>query len=417
VKEQPFRTGCFYWPRRGGPLFLAAGYDSWSDERFDQGEIRDELGHVADVGFDFVRVLLPWDSLQPDPHRLRGALLDRLGLILDAAGAMGLAVQLTLAGQHGGTLLLPQWLLATDPLSARREASMRLISSGWEAPWSPGDLYMDQGLLSAQRYVWKEIARNFAAHPALAELDPGAGGLLSAISPGHAEDALRWLEAVAEAARESDPVLPLLYSDGAALLEQGSLPRLDSLRDAVDHLAVAATPAASALARDGIDARWPEFLLLLARTLAHAPVGCAAIAVATRSPGMLDAAPRTEAEPGPLLYPEEEQARFFAEVLPNLRDLEIPLLCHAVWADAPTELYGQPPFDMNRLLRHSGLLRADGSEKEAANVWRSFHTRSAREEPARLGRDLSLDQEEWYQRRPDSAFLAQLYKDYRAGVI
>lgn len=386
-----FRTGCRYWSRRAGPFFFADGWD--------EGEIADELAHIGDVGFDFVCVALPWEAIQPTATLLRSPLLDRLEAFLERAQAAGLTVQLTLAGQVGGTLFLPRWLLATEPEAPRLTPQMRLISEGAALPWSLGNLYDEAALLNAQRHLWREVVRTFAPHPALTEVDLSAGDLLSAAPPRHPDEAFRWWEALREVA--GNPVLTLLYTAGLAWLQPGSAPRLAAWRAAVGHVALATVPRTGAKPTEA-DSAWPCFLMRLAQTLAQAPVGCATLGLPTAPDG----------------YPEEEQARFFSEVLPALHALGVPFICHAAWADAPPALNAAPPYDANTMLRHSGLLRADGSEKEAAALWRTFN----RQHGHRLGADapatLGLDPDEWYHpraARPDA--LAQLYPRHHAGEV
>lgn len=415
MSETAFRSGCAYWPRRKGPFFLASEFGAWEVGPFDRGEVQDELSHIADFGFGFVRVALPWEAAQPDALRLRTALLDRLVALLDAAQSAGLEVQLTLLGQLGGSLFVPDWTLARDPEAAGQPANARLISSGWETPWPLGNLYEDAALLRAQRYLWQEIAANLAAHPALVELELGAGGLLTAAPPARRDAAFEWWETVSEAATASDPALPLLYSDGPALLMQPGLPPLAEWQQAVGRLGLAvSTPEADATGR-AADA-WPRFFLGLARTLAHAPVGCTALGLPTRQHTQNDTASEPNRQPRTLRYTEEEQARFFSKTLPALRDDGVPFVCHAVWADAPLELLATPPYDRNVALRHSGLLRADGTEKEALRAWQRFHDQPA-PSSSNEGRSLELDEEAWYRRRSEEGYVATLFQRFKTGEI
>jgi hypothetical protein len=118
------------------------------------------------------------------------------------------------------------------------------------------------------------------------------------------------------------------------------------------------------------------------------------------------------------MHAEEEQARFFDRVLPALYQAGVPMLCHAAWADLPPGQQQQPPFDRNLFLRHSGILRASGTEKEAATIWRSFHRNLAgQEEPQPAGRPLDLDPDEWYQRRGEAGYVAGLYQMFLNGEV
>lgn len=428
MKNETFRTGCRYWPRRKGPFFFAGGFGSWELNLWDVGEVRDELSHIADIGFDFVRLALPWEVLQPSATRIRPALLNRLLLLLDAAEAAQLNVQLTLAGQLSGTLFIPYWLLATKPEMAFHTMQKRVITEDWVSPWPLGNFYQESSLLAGQRLFWREMTRHFAAHPALTEIDLSAGGLLSVVPPRNPEEAFRWWEALSESASEEEIIL--LYSDSPALFMQSTnrVPRLHEWHGTVGQLAIATTimdgnANGEEALRAEVDQTWPLFQMLLARTLAHAPVGSISLGVPTSQAGaryldLEELYPAQEAKPHPIvLYAEEEQARFFHETLPALYNIGLPFICHTVWADAPPNLQPTPPYDQNIPLRHAGLLRADGREKEAASIWRSFHAERANRAPPTSIRSLEIDEDEWYQRRHEVDFISTLYQRYRYGEI
>lgn len=433
MQEESFRTGCRFWPRRKGPFFLAGGVGHWSYELWDVGEVRGELSHLADVGFDFVRVGLPWEALQPAPQRLRSLLLNRLELLLEAAQASGLTVQLTLLGQLGGTLFLPDWLLAREPHTPRLASQRRVVSEDWISPWPLADFYQLSSLLAGQRWVWREIAHHFAAHPALTEIDPGGGGVLTAAPPHNPEQAFGWWEEILAEAKEGG--LAFLYSDTASLLMSSTTPRLHEWQTTVGMLAIA-TSIAEGDTKGQLDVKWPLFQMQLARTLAHKGVACGSLGVPTSDKGFVDEIvpikselksiePEKASQQRIKRYAEEEQARFFSEVLPALHKLALPFICHVTWADAPSRLYTSPPYDENIRLRHAGLLRADGREKEAATIWRDFHASLPPMERGGAGargrgkesRLLDIDQKEWYHRCHEPDFIPTLYQKYRHGEI
>lgn len=405
MKQERFLTGCRYWPRTKGPFFFAGGFGRWELGLWDVGEVRDELSHVADVGFDFVRVGLPWAELQPSRGLIRSALLNRLVLLLDAAEAAGLTVQLTILGQLGGTLFVPYWLLAMTPEMALNTAQKRVITEGSLWPWRLGNFYEDSSLLAGQTLFWGEMARHFGAHPALTEIDLSAGGLLSTLPPTHPDQAFRWWERLSECVAQEGVLA--LYSDGPELLMQSTnhVPRLHEWQATVGRLGIATTVMGS----DGqIDVTWPLFQMQLARTLAQTPVGCISLGVPTSQQAQ---------DIAPTAYREEEQARFFQEVLPALYHLGVPFICHTNWADALSQHHPTPPYDESIPLRHSGLLRSDGREKEAASVWRSFHSQLDKSTSPTSTRPLDIDQDEWYHRRHQPDFITTWYQQYRHGEI
>lgn len=426
MAEETFRTGCRYWPRRKGPFFLAGGVAHWDATLWDRGEVRDELSHLADIGFDFVRIMLPWEALQPRADHLRPILLNRLVHLLDDIEAAGLTLQLTIAGQLAGTLFVPYWLLASQPDMMLHTPSQRVMTEDWLSPWPLGNIYEETPLLTGQRLLWQELTRHFAAHSALSELDLSAGGLLSLLSARNPEIAVQWWQMLAEQA--GDGGLKLLYSDRAALLMQPTerFPYLHEWQETVGQLAIATTMMDSGT-KGAADEKWPLFQLQLAHTLAHAPVGCISLALPTVPANSshldLDQAlhqnqNQDPAMPNPpIFYTEEQQAHFFDTTLPALYHIGVPFICHNTWADAPPTLHASPPYDQNIPLRHAGLLREDGREKEVTSIWRTFHAQQANHPAPTSIRRLDIDQEEWYQRRHEADFVTNLYKQYQYGEI
>ena len=421
MATQTCRTGCRYWPRMKGPFFFAGGFAHWEAKLWDRGEVRDELSHIADIGFDFVRIMLPWNALQPTASHLRTPLLNRLAALLDTIEEVGLTLQLTIVGQLAGTLFVPYWLLASQPEMARHGLSQRVIAEDWISPWPLGDLYEENSLLAGQRLLWHELTRHFATHPALTELDLSAGGLLSLLTPRNPEIAVNWWQMLAE--QTGDDSLSLLYSDSPALLMQPTarFPYLHEWHDTVGQLAMATTVRDSGT-KKAADEKWPLFQMQLAYTLAHAPVGCISLALPT-APANRSHRLEEEQDPAnphpPLFYTEEQQAYFFHRTLPALYDIGVPFICHSTWADVPPTGYSMPPYDENTPLRHAGLLREDGREKEVTSIWRTFHfhaEKASKATPASIRR-LDIDQDEWYQRRHEPDFVTTLYKQYQHGEI
>jgi hypothetical protein len=82
-----FSLGVTYWPRQAGLLF-------W--QRYDRGPVRDELAHIAALGFDTVRLCLVWEDFQPGPTRINSRAMRSLEHALDTAHTVGLRVVLAL---------------------------------------------------------------------------------------------------------------------------------------------------------------------------------------------------------------------------------------------------------------------------------------------------------------------------------
>lgn len=404
------RSGVRFWTRRGGAFFLVGGMATWEASLWDIGEVREELNHIADAGFGFVRVALPWDVLQPDPMRLRTPLLDRLIMLLDSGAAAGIAVQLTVAGNLGGSWFVPRWVLPTEPMPDLLSPTVPVLSEGWEAPLPLKNLYEQEAMLKAQAWLWGELSRHLARHPAFGGLDIGFGGLLTLLPPRHPEFALRWWERVRDTHADHAP--HWRYADSLAYFYQNGLPSMKAWRETVGDFSIA-LPVVGGL-ENGIAASHDIFFwLLLAQTLAEGAIGAAAVGIATSAASRHNTTPPLLGE-GPAamrLVTEEEQARAFADLLPRLHALGLPALCHAVWADAPKGLHTVPPYNRYAPLRHAGLLRADGREKEALGIWREFNSTTARSPLPAAPPRLPLDEAEWLQRRQEQGFLQNLKRE------
>ena len=106
-----FSIGINYWPRR-------SAMHMW--QRFDPGEIADDMGRLATLGFDSVRFFLRWADFQPEPHRMDRTMLARLERVMELIAAAGLRAMPTLfCGHMSGVNWLPSWTLDR---AARRRA-------------------------------------------------------------------------------------------------------------------------------------------------------------------------------------------------------------------------------------------------------------------------------------------------------
>jgi hypothetical protein len=265
-------------------------------------------------------------------------------------------------------------------------------------------------MLRAQAWLWGELTRQLATHPAFGTLDIGFGGLLTMLPPRHPEFAQRWWERVRET--HADRMPSWSYTDNLAYLYQQGLPTLKSWRETVGDFHIA-LPVAAASAEGRVNGEDISFWMLLAQTLAEGAVGCGALGIASSAEARHNTTPPTLGE-GPStihLATEEEQARAFAELLPTLYQLGVPSLCHAVWADSPRATHTVPPYDRYLALRHAGLLRADGREKEALSIWRNFNNNVAQTPLPQESLRLPLDEAEWRQWRHDEGYLERLKRD------
>lgn len=87
-----------------------AWWYSWGDWHLDS--IRRDLADIAALHADHIRIQLIWPEFQPNAALVSEEKLDRLEHMLDAAGEVGLDVEVTvLDGQLSGFLFIPSWLI------------------------------------------------------------------------------------------------------------------------------------------------------------------------------------------------------------------------------------------------------------------------------------------------------------------
>ena len=204
-----FSLGVTYWPRQAGPLF-------W--QRYDRGAVRDELAHIAALGFDTVRLCLVWEDFQPGPTRINSRAMRSLEHALDVAHTVGLRVVLALFPVATlGQLQIPAWANGPDILGVLQRVHRRqsllivrppglvpVLSGGRYRPVQCGDLFSEPMIVEAQRYLVREVAGYFGDHPAVRVWQVGEG-FERVHRPESDQAADRWLETIGEELRQVAP--------------------------------------------------------------------------------------------------------------------------------------------------------------------------------------------------------------------
>jgi hypothetical protein len=384
MSDQPFSLGVTYWPRRraGAEQILC----TWAEA--DPGALRDELGHIAELGFDTVRLELRWAEAMPG-SRASAAALRGLERALDRAADHGLRAAVgLLGGSLGGALHLPEWAvgyrLPADAQRARRLGPPVLVVSADQPPILAGDryrrepardLYREPDLLEAQRLLLDEAVGNLAAHPAAAFWLLGAD--------------LERARRPAEVARWWDDLAGRASGMGARAiggqLSPVSLGRRDTLRPAQIVVAggrpvISAAPLPPLPVARPWEPGYARFLHALAAGLLAAELGraerliVAEIGAPTAAAGATGVVP-SEAfgrEAQVALAEEDQQAALVEELLAALHHDGAAGAWLAAYADIAPELWHLPPADRSWWARSAGLVAPGGREKPAAAAVRSF---------------------------------------------
>nr|WP_290668034.1 hypothetical protein [Ardenticatena sp.] len=357
--------GCTYWPTRQGIFF-------WNDP--DDGEITDELAHFSDMGGAFVRLLLPWETFQPNAERINTKALDVLGRVLDVAHECKVGVVPVLfTGVLFGQRFLPRWVLQLDP-TARPFA--RTVSEGREQPHAlVKNIYENRHLLDAQRRLITEVVGYFGEHPAIQAWDLSGNGLPAYVPPRTPDALVEWAALLRETAAEAEagrhPIW-LTLPDTAVLL--AFLPWAWDLTREHLHILVESYPHTSPAAEEA-PADFVTFMAHLWRTVAEtAPgvlVGMATAPNREREYTLLVPTECEESPPISIHLPHESvQAHIWQALFETLGKSDVPWLVNATFADVPPAFWETPPFDTAIRPRFMGLLASDGREKEAVQVWR-----------------------------------------------
>jgi hypothetical protein len=424
MSDQPFSIGVGYWPRRraGAEQMLC----SWAEA--DPGALRDELGHIAELGFDTVRLELRWAEAMPG-SRVSAAALRGLERALDRAADHGLrAAVALLGGSLGGALHLPEWAvgyrLPSDAQRARRLRPPVIVVSPDQPAILAGDryrhepardLYGESELLGAQRLLLDEAIGNLAAHPAVATWLLGAD-LERARRPAGA--AGWWADLAGRAAR-------LGARSVAASLSPVSLGRRDTLRPeqivaAGGRAVVSAAPLPPLPVARPWEPGYVRFLHALASGLLAAEMGrpepliVAELGAPTATAGAAGlVASETFGRPAQIaLAEEDQQATLVEEALAALHRDGAAGVWLAAYADLAPELWRLPPADRSWWARSAGIVAPDGREKPAAFAARAFAARlRAGELPDPAGPPaLPLDPERYW--RDPAAEFQRLWQEW-----
>lgn len=427
MSEQPFSLGVTYWPRRRRQA--EAPLCTWGEA--DQGALRSELEHIADLGFTTVRLELPWAELMAGTRVNTGA-LRALERALDYAADWGLAaVVATLGGGLGGVLSLPEWAvgyrLAGDALRARRlgppvlvipEHQPAILVADRYLREPARDLYGEPEILEAQRMLLREAVGNLGAHPAATGWELGAA-LERARRPASARAAAAWWSGLADAARDhgARAVFGVVSPMGLA--------RADTLRPTPiaaqgGRLVVSAAPLPPLQPGRGDSPRAAGFFhalvagLVRSETDRQPPVLVSDLGWPTEAGGA--SGPVTSelfGRAAPLdLVTEERQASLLEEALAALHRAGAAGVWLARYADISPELWGIAPADRSWWARTAGLVAHDGREKPAAAALRAFagRLRAGQLAPPAGAPALPLDPERYW--RDPAPALRELWEDW-----
>lgn len=374
-----FTLGVNYWPRRSA-MYM------W--ERFDAGEIREDAARIAALGLTTVRFFLRWESFQPTADTIDKTALAHLVEIMDAFAAAKLRAMPTLfCGHMSGVNWLPAWTLD----SATPHGRFRTIAGGAESPCGIGDFYSNEALLEAQERFARIVGARLRDHPALYLWDLG-NEFSNLREPKSPNDAARWSARLTRALFQTSGIGCTGGIHGEDVERDRHL-RPSSLAAQWEIATMHGYSAYSIFSRNGMDEEVVPYLADVIRGFTGKPLLFSEFGNPACPPGGANAIGSI-----PCLN-EEQMAQYAHGVLERLHERGAIGAMWWCWSDYDPALAHLPPFDEAPHELRFGILRADGSEKPAANVLGAF---AAERRPLRDPGPAPIAEAEYYDRLPES---------------
>jgi endo-1,4-beta-mannosidase len=367
-----FSLGINYWPRR-------SAMHMW--QRFDPGEIADDMARLAHLGFDSIRFFLRWADFQPEPRRMDRTMLTRLERVMELIAAAGLRAMPTLfCGHMSGVNWLPSWTL--DP--TREGGRFRTITERGESPYGSGDIYTG-ALLEAQRLHAREAGAALRGHPSVLAWDLG-NEFSNLCEPASAADAREWSKRLTGDLQDASghPVTGGIHGED---LTRDRRIRPSSIAEPWAFATMHGYSVYSDFARSRTDPDVVPFLASLTASLAGKPVLFSEFGNPTCPPGKLspyDRVPLPDEPPLPVIAAddpvlatyaclnEDEMATYARAVLERLHAQGRLGGYWWCWADYHDDLRATPPFDRAPHELTFGIVRSDGTAKPVANALSRF---------------------------------------------
>jgi endo-1,4-beta-mannosidase len=368
VSEERFELGVNYWPIR-------RAMNMWKE--LDLGEVREEMAHIADMGFDVVRFFALTEDFLPAPLEVAAGRIADLVAVAGAARDAGLRTIPTLIVINmSGAFWWPTWL---DP------------------DRGGPDIYSDPLALRSQALLARTLAGALAGDTSVRAFDL-SNEIDDAARPGSRHAGWLWAALLAGEVRRAAPGVPVQFGAHMPSLTATNHMRIDDLARVVDEDCMHPYPLYSDIARSPLDWELAPFLCALTADLAAAAnerprrIVCHEFGLCTGPPGARGelitddflGAPKKQ-----LLASEEQGVIYYQTVLERLVETGCAGAYAWCYGDYHPSIHDRRPLATAIRERTFGLVRADRSEKPAAAVWRAL----ARERPAvrRAVRGAALD--------------------------
>lgn len=343
-----FELGVNYWPKRRA-MYM------W--RRFDLDEVRDDFAQIADIGFDVVRIFALTQDFLPGPLSVARQMVGRLVEVVRVAKDAGLKVIPTLIVLNmSGRIWWPPWML--------------------NAAGEQADLFSDPPLLRSQTLLVEQCASALAGDSCVRAFDL-TNEIDDAQRPRTRDSGRRWASRLADAVRRAAPGVPIQIGAHLPSLTAQNNMRIDDIAEVADEDVMHAYPLYYEGARSFLDPELVPFSCALTAELAATgrPPLMQEFGLCTAARGVKGHTITDDflGEPRPqYLASEEEAATYYAEVLDRLVATGAAGAYAWCFGDYDSQLFERAPLSHALRERTFGLVRADGSEKPAAGVFRKL---------------------------------------------
>ena len=389
-----FELGINYWPRRSA---------MWMWREFDLGEVRDDMAQIASIGFDVVRFFALTRDFLPGPRSVAQEMVTRLGQVALAAKDAGLMSMPTLITINmSGRFWWPEWMV--------------------DAQGIPADLFSDPVILRSQALLVETCARSLAGDNSIRAFDL-SNEIDDAQRPRSRDAGWLWASLLAGTVRRAAPGIRVQIGTHLPSLTTPGYMRVDDVASVSDEDVMHAYPLYCKTARSFLDPELVPFSCALTAGLAGTgrPTLMQEFGLCTAAPGVAGHTITDDFLGKPLsqyLASEEEAATYYDEVLERLVRTGAAgayAWCHG---DYDARLFDRAPISTAVRERTFGLVRSDGSEKPAADVFRKFRKRRdtglLNQSAAAIPNVLDVRPDEYYS--SPQAHFDRLYGAWLSGI-
>ena len=326
----------------------------------DLGQVREEMAHIASMGFEVVRIFALTQDFLPRSLTVDEKMVARLVDVVQAAKDAGLKVVPTLIVINmSGRMWWPEWML--------------------DKAGRPGDLFSDPVILKSQTLLVESCVRALSGDDAIRAFDL-ANEIDDAQRPRSRDAGREWASVLADTIRRVAPRTSIQIGAHLPSLTTTNNMRVDDLAAVVDEDVMHAYPLYSDTARSFLDPELVPFSCALTSALSGRgrPTLMQEFGLCTAPPGSPGQTITDDFLGTPIsqyLASEEEAAKYYDEVLERLAKTGAAGAYAWCYADYDPRLFDRPPFTTAVRERTFGLVRADGSEKPVTDVFRRFRKR------------------------------------------